>query len=161
MAPSFDHLPDPEEEDYDEDEELDFSDLRERFEVQLEQGLDAFVVIDGLPEVTEETKPKLIKFLLRKLNAVGKVREDSVHMPLGEDGKSERYEHTRPTPTAVLIPLDMPSSSIPPQLKLSPHANNWTVCPLTKSTLFESTSSLTSNDSVAKVALTRNTQHHM
>ena len=90
MAPSFDHLPDPEEDDYDEDE-IDFSYLREKFEVQLEQGLDTFVVIDGLPEVTEETKPKLIKFLLRKLNAVGKTREDSVHMPLGENGKSERY----------------------------------------------------------------------
>lgn len=95
MAPSFDHLPDPDEDDYDEDE-LDFSDLRERFEVQLEQGLDAFVVIDGLPEVTEETKPKLIKFLLRKLNAVGRVREDSVHMPLGEDGRSERYTLNSP-----------------------------------------------------------------
>lgn len=90
MAPSFDHLPDPEDDEYDE-EELDFSDLRERFEVQLEQGLDAFVVIDGLPVVTEETKPKLVKFLLRKLNAVGKVREDSVHMPIAEDGNSERY----------------------------------------------------------------------
>jgi translation initiation factor 3 subunit B len=89
MAPSFDHLPDPEEDEYDE-EELDFSDLRERFEVQLEQGLDAFVVIDGLPVVTEETRPKLIKFLLRKLNSVGRVREDSVHMPLGSDGNSER-----------------------------------------------------------------------
>jgi translation initiation factor 3 subunit B len=90
MAPSFDHLPDPEDEDYDEDEELDFSDLRERFEVQLEQGLDAFVVIDGLPSVTEETKPKLIKFLKRKLDPVGKVKEDSIYMPLGPDGNSER-----------------------------------------------------------------------
>lgn len=91
MAPSFDHLPDPEDEDYDEDEELDFSDLRERFEVQLEQGLDAFVVVDGLPVVNENTKPKLIKFLKRKLDAVGKVREDSIHMPLGADGNSERW----------------------------------------------------------------------
>jgi translation initiation factor 3 subunit B len=91
MAPSFDHLPDPEEEDYDEEEELDFSDLKERFEVQLEEGLDTFVVIDGLPLVTEATRPKLIKFLLRKLNAVGKTREDSVHMPLGEDGNSYQY----------------------------------------------------------------------
>jgi translation initiation factor 3 subunit B len=91
MAPSFDHLPDPEEDEYDEDE-LDFSDLRERFEVQLEQGLDTFVVIDGLPEVTEETKPKLIKFLLRKLNAVGRTREDAVFMPLGENGKSHKYD---------------------------------------------------------------------
>ncbi len=91
MAPSFDHLPDPEEDDYDEDEEIDFSDLRERFEVQLEQGLDAFVVVDGLPEVTEETRPKLIKFLKRKLDAVGKVKEDSIYMPLDPStGKSER-----------------------------------------------------------------------
>ena len=90
MAPSFDHLPDPEDDEYDEDE-LDFSDLREKFEVQLEQGLDGFVVIDGLPEVTEETKPKLIKFLLRKLNAVGKTREDSIFMPIGEDGKSHKW----------------------------------------------------------------------
>jgi translation initiation factor 3 subunit B len=89
MAPSFDHLPDPEDDEYDEDE-IDVSDLREKFEVQLEQGLDGFVVIDGLPDVTEETKPKLIKFLLRKLNAVGRTREDSVYMPMGEDGHSHR-----------------------------------------------------------------------
>lgn len=89
MAPSFDHLPDPEDDEFDE-EELDFSDLRERFEVQLEQGLDGFVVIDGLPDVTEETKPKLIKFLLRKLNSVGRTREDSIFMPIGEDGHSHR-----------------------------------------------------------------------
>jgi translation initiation factor 3 subunit B len=89
MAPSFDHLPDPEDEEFDE-EELDFSDLRERFEVQLEQGLDTFVVIDGLPEVNEDTKPKLIKFLLRKLDSVGQTRKDSIHMPIGEDGKSHK-----------------------------------------------------------------------
>ena len=91
MAPSFDHLPDPEDDEFDE-EELDFSDLREKFEVQLEQGLDGFVVIDGLPEVTEETKPKLIKFLLRKLNSVGKTREDSIFMPIGDNGKSHRLD---------------------------------------------------------------------
>ncbi|CCU74826.1 unnamed protein product [Blumeria hordei] len=91
MAPSFDHLPDPEDEDCDEDEELDFSDLKERFEVQLEQGLDAFVVVDGLPEVTAETKPKLIKFLKRKLDVIGKIKEESIYMPLGDDGKSEKF----------------------------------------------------------------------
>ena len=92
MAPSFDHLRD---EDLDEDDfdmdEVDVSDLREKYEVQLEQGYDAFVVIDGLPEVTEEQKPKLVKFLLKKLNTVGKTREDLIFMPMGEDGKSQRY----------------------------------------------------------------------
>lgn len=89
MAPSFDHLPDPEEDEYDEDEELDFSDLQEKYQVQLEEGLNTFVVVDGLPKVTEDTKPKLIKFLLRKLNTVGKTREDLVYMPVGENGQTD------------------------------------------------------------------------
>ena len=121
MAPSFDHLPDPEEEDYDEDEELDFSDLRERFEVQLEQGLDAFVVVDGLPEVTEETKPKLIKFLRRKLEPVGKIKEESIHMPLDSFGKSEKFALF-----STLLPLK-------PLLLVS----NWTAFPSTRSTSSE------------------------
>jgi translation initiation factor 3 subunit B len=91
MAPSFDHL---READLDDDEfnedEIDISDLRERFEVQLEQGYDSFVVIDGLPQVTEEQKPRLVKFLLKKLNTVGKTREDLIYMPMDEDGNSLR-----------------------------------------------------------------------
>lgn len=91
MAPSFDHLRDADvdEDDYDE-EEIDFSDLKEKYEVQLEQGYDSFVVIDGLPQVTEEQKPKLVKFLIRKLKEkeVARVPEENVYMPMGEDGKS-------------------------------------------------------------------------
>lgn len=66
-----------------------YLDLREQYEVRLEEGLDTFVVIDGLPIVTEENKAKLVKFLLRKLNTVGKTREDAIFMPLGENKMSE------------------------------------------------------------------------
>ena len=92
MAPSFDHLreADLDDEEFD-DEEVDTADLREKFNVQLDQGFDTFIVIDGLPKVTEETKPKLIKFLLKKLNSVGRTREDMIEMPMGEDGESLRY----------------------------------------------------------------------
>ncbi|KAL0938311.1 eukaryotic translation initiation factor 3 [Colletotrichum truncatum] len=92
MAPSFDHLreADLDDDEYDE-EEIDISDLREKYEVQLELGYDTFVVIDGLPEVTEEQKPKLVKFLLKKLNSVGKTREDLIYMPIGDNGKSLRF----------------------------------------------------------------------
>ena len=88
MAPSFDHLRDADvdEDDYDETE-IDFSDLREKYEVQLEQGFDTFVVIDGLPEVNEEQKPKLVKFLLKKIRTVGNIKEENVFMPMGEEGK--------------------------------------------------------------------------
>lgn len=86
---SFDHLREADlDDDEFNDEEVDISDLRAKYEVQLEQGFDTFVVIDGLPVVTEEQKPKLVKFLLKKLNSVGRTSEDSLEMPMGEDGKS-------------------------------------------------------------------------
>ena len=59
-------------------------DLHEQFEVQLEEGLDAFVVVDGLPIVTEANKPKLIKFLTKRLNEVGKAKADQIFMPIDE-----------------------------------------------------------------------------
>jgi len=55
----------------------------------LEEGLDAFVVIDGLPIVPEDSKQKLVKFLLRKLNTVGKTKEESIFMPLNDQKMSE------------------------------------------------------------------------
>lgn len=96
MAPSFEPLREEnlDDDEFDEDE-VDISDLREKFEVQLESGLDTFVVVDGLPAVNEEQKPKLVKFLLKKLNTVGKTREDQVYMPMGEDGMSLRYDLSR------------------------------------------------------------------
>jgi translation initiation factor 3 subunit B len=87
MAPSFSNL--AEDPDFDSDEEIDFSDLREQHEVRMEQGLDTFVVVDGLPVVPEESKLKLIKFLLKKLNGAGKTSEDAIFMPLNENKMSE------------------------------------------------------------------------
>lgn len=91
MASTFEHLreADLDDDEYDE-EEIDMSDLREKYEVQLDSGYDHFVVIDGLPVVNEAQKPKLVKFLLKKLNSVGKTREDQIYMPIGESGNSER-----------------------------------------------------------------------
>jgi len=42
MAPSFDQLSDHDFDD--EEEEIDFSDLRDQYEVRMEEGLDTFVV---------------------------------------------------------------------------------------------------------------------
>lgn len=67
------------------------TDLKAQYEVKLEEGLDAFVVIDGLPVVPEESKQKLIKFLLKKLNTVGHTSEDAIFMPLNEKNMSEGY----------------------------------------------------------------------
>jgi hypothetical protein len=121
MAPgtsAYENLPD--EDDYSEDE-IDFSDLQEQYEVRLEEGLDTFVVIDGLPKVPEDSKPKLIKFLLRKLNSVAKAREDSVYMPLGKDGLSEGYaQFPGRNRSHLLTNTDSPSSSLTPPKALQP-----------------------------------------
>ncbi|PUU81354.1 eukaryotic translation initiation factor eIF2A-domain-containing protein [Tuber borchii] len=75
----------PHREDEHDDEEIDFSDLRERYEVQLDEGLDTFVVVDGCPKVPADSKPKLIKFLCKRLTEVGRISQDSVFMPLNEE----------------------------------------------------------------------------
>ena len=41
MAPGFESLSDH---DFDDEEEIDFSDLHQQFDVRMEEGLDAFVV---------------------------------------------------------------------------------------------------------------------
>ena len=46
-------------------------------------------MIDGLPIVAEDTKPKLVKFLLKKLNTVGRTTEDAIFMPVNESNKTE------------------------------------------------------------------------
>ncbi len=68
------------------------TDLKEQYDVRLEQGLDTFVVVDGLPVVPEDSKPKLVKFLIKQLNKVGKVKEDGLFMPLNEKNMTEGYD---------------------------------------------------------------------
>lgn len=50
----------------------------------MEEGLDAFVVVDGLPIVPEANKGKLIKFLVKRLNEVGRTKVDDIFMPIDE-----------------------------------------------------------------------------
>jgi translation initiation factor 3 subunit B len=90
MATPYENLPTGD--DFDEDE-IDFSDLRDQYEVRLEEGLDTFVVLDGLPTVPEGSIDKLKKFITKKLNPIGKVREDGFYMPVGEGGDSQGYEY--------------------------------------------------------------------
>ena len=50
-------------------------------------------MIDGLPVVNQEQKPKLIKFLLKRLNTVGRIKdgEESIFMPMNESDQSEGH----------------------------------------------------------------------
>ena len=71
-------------------------DLKEQYDVRLEQGLDAFVVVDGIPVVPEDSKPKLVRFLVKQLNKAGKVKEDGFFMPVNDKGMTEGYDPLPP-----------------------------------------------------------------
>ncbi|KAF2015921.1 eukaryotic translation initiation factor-like protein 3 subunit B [Aaosphaeria arxii CBS 175.79] len=104
MAPSYENLP-MEDDEFDESQ-IDFTDIEEQYQVRLDEGLDAFVVVDGLPVVPEESKGKLIKFVLRKLNSVGKVKEDGVFMPVNDDGQTEGFafvEYNAPSEAVAAV----------------------------------------------------------
>lgn len=47
------------------------------------------MVIDGLPIVPADSKAKLVKFLLKKLNSVGKTSEDAIFMPMNDENMSD------------------------------------------------------------------------
>ncbi|EFR03543.1 hypothetical protein MGYG_06539 [Nannizzia gypsea CBS 118893] len=85
------------EQDLQQDEvEIDFSDLKAEFEVRLEEGLDTFVVFDGLPIVSEDNKAKLIKFLLKKIKKDGPSSSSidpnrQIFLPMNESGMSEGF----------------------------------------------------------------------
>jgi translation initiation factor 3 subunit B len=54
MAPSFDTLSDHDFQEEEDEEEIDFSDLREQYDVRMEEGLDTFCVfpiIKALPQL--------------------------------------------------------------------------------------------------------------
>ncbi|KAF2725476.1 translation initiation factor eIF-3b [Polychaeton citri CBS 116435] len=108
MAPSFEQLdPDTGYDEEDDEEDIDFSDIREQYEVRLEEGLDTFVVIDGLPKVPEDSKPKLVKFLIRKLTQHGTTSESNIFMPMNDAGSmSEGYafvEYETPAQAAAAV----------------------------------------------------------
>ncbi len=139
MAPFFEPLreADLDDSDFDEDE-VDISDLRDKYEVQLEQGFDSFVVVDGLPSVTEEQRPKLVKFLLKKMNQVGKTKEDKIEMPMGDDGKSLRFVSlclVKVTLQLLICALlDLLSSSTHPLPRPPRQSGNSTLYPSTRTT---------------------------
>lgn len=80
--------------------------------------------MDGLPVVPEDSKPKLVKFLLRKLNSVGRTSEDAVYMPVNDKKMSEGYAQRclsyQSMATSTEFYLDTPSSSTPLPSKLLP-----------------------------------------
>lgn len=73
-------------------DDIDFTDLEEKFDTSCGFGVENYVVVDGAPIAPEAKVPVLTKVLRKLFNLVGNVVEgdDGIYMPL-EDGKSKGF----------------------------------------------------------------------
>ncbi|CUM66811.1 uncharacterized protein PRCAT00004494001 [Priceomyces carsonii] len=73
-------------------DDIDFSDLEEKYTVKPDFGVDNYVVVDGAPIAPEAKIPILTKVLRKLFSTVGEVVEgdEGIYMPL-EGGKSKGY----------------------------------------------------------------------
>lgn len=74
------------------EEDIDFSDIYERHQLDIEDDIDNIVVVDGAPIVDEAKEEKLLS-VLKKLftKNAGEIKEGGIWMPMApnEKGKTE------------------------------------------------------------------------
>ncbi|KAJ3195587.1 Translation initiation factor 3 subunit b [Irineochytrium annulatum] len=73
----------------DDEDEIDFSDIYDRFRVPEPTGFDSVIVVDNAPIVDTSKKEKLIAVIKKIFKNIGPIKE--TNMPMGDDGKSKGY----------------------------------------------------------------------
>ncbi|RUS14352.1 hypothetical protein BC937DRAFT_93938 [Endogone sp. FLAS-F59071] len=72
------------------EEDIDFSDIEEKYQVPYEDGYDTLIVVDNLPIVEAAKEEKLLAVIKRIFRAVGDVKEGGVWMPTELNEKGQR-----------------------------------------------------------------------
>lgn len=67
------------------EEDIDFSDIEEKYQVPFEDGFDTIIVVDNVPVVDESKVEKLLKFINKIFKNSGDIKENGVHMPMEVD----------------------------------------------------------------------------
>ncbi|RIB07830.1 eukaryotic translation initiation factor eIF2A-domain-containing protein [Gigaspora rosea] len=68
-------------------EDIDFSDIEEKYKVPFEEGFDAIIVVDNAPTVDESKKDKLLKFIRKIFKNAGNIKD--IEMPMDPDPETE------------------------------------------------------------------------
>src|SRR5437588_3197346 len=78
--PSFDvnRLPQTE-------EEIDFTDIEEKYQVPFEEGFDTIIVVDNAPVVDQSREAKLFSFIRKIFKNVGEIKENGILMQTESD----------------------------------------------------------------------------
>ncbi|CAG8445506.1 7837_t:CDS:2 [Ambispora leptoticha] len=72
------------------EEELDFTDIEEKYQVPFEEGFDTIIVVDNVPIVDESKKDKLFKFITKIFKQAGDIKEGGINMPMEVDPETEK-----------------------------------------------------------------------
>ena len=73
------------------DDEIDFSDIEQKYSVKFDEGLDDVIVIDGVPIITEARQQKLFETIQKrfKTQAGIDVELEGMHIPYADNGESK------------------------------------------------------------------------
>ena len=77
----------------DDNGELDFTDLEQKYEVSFEEGFDNVILVDNCPIVEDDArKQKLIAFLRKIFSSNGTIKEDGIYMPMEKNAETGKVE---------------------------------------------------------------------
>ncbi|KAG0170780.1 Translation initiation factor 3 subunit b [Apophysomyces sp. BC1034] len=73
------------------EEDIDFSDIYEKHQVDVDEDLDTIVVVDGAPIVDEAKEAKLVAVLTKHFNKnAGEIKEGGIWMPMSPNAEGKR-----------------------------------------------------------------------
>ncbi|CAG8605975.1 5784_t:CDS:2 [Acaulospora morrowiae] len=64
------------------EDEIDFTDIEEKYQVPIEEGFDTIIVVDNVPIVDDSKKEKLLKLIRRIFRNAGEIKEGGIDMPM-------------------------------------------------------------------------------
>ncbi|CAJ0825566.1 4997_t:CDS:2 [Entrophospora sp. SA101] len=71
------------------EEEIDFTDIEEKYKVSFEKGLDTIIVVDNAPVVDQSRVAKLLTFIKKIFKNVGEIKENGIFMPMDPEPEPE------------------------------------------------------------------------
>jgi translation initiation factor 3 subunit B len=75
----------------DENGELDFSDLEQKYAISWEEGFENLIVVDNCPLVEEGgRKTKLLAFIRKIFATNGHIAENGIFMPMANDPETDK-----------------------------------------------------------------------
>ena len=76
---------------YEDDEDIDYTDIEEKYRVDAPEGFDNIVIVDGVPIIDKSREEKLVARLAKEFTRKGAaIKPENIHVPWDdESGKNK------------------------------------------------------------------------